>query len=117
MSIRSFARILAATLSFVLLTAFATLPPNEYDRPVSIQVKISTIPYMEVDKVCSWPMRSEEAMGGRIEGCARVYNSVCYIVMPAVDGVFMTKEKHKRLLKHELAHCNGWPADHPGAQR
>ncbi|OYW31673.1 MAG: hypothetical protein B7Z45_10140 [Azorhizobium sp. 12-66-6] len=100
-----------------MLTAFATRPPGEFDKPVRIQTKISTIPYMEVDKVCSWPMRSEEAMGGRIEGCARVYNAVCYVVLSAIDGVFMTRGKYARLLKHELAHCNGWPSHHPGAQR
>lgn len=99
------------------IAGFIDLPPEQYDRAPDVQVNITTMPYMKIDRVCRWPMQSAEGEGGRIEGCARFLGKVCYVVVPSVDGVLVTKATQQRLLRHELAHCNGWPADHPGARR
>jgi hypothetical protein len=44
----------------------------------------------------------------------------CTVWMPAIGTVLSTGEvvtvaAYKRLLRHELAHCNGWPPSHPKA--
>jgi hypothetical protein len=43
------------------------------------------------------------------------HNEVCHIdiLTPGQDGV--TPKFYIKLLRHEEAHCNGWPADHRGA--
>jgi hypothetical protein len=42
----------------------------------------------------------------------------CTVWMPAIGTVFsggevVTAAAYKRLLRHEMGHCNGWPPSHP----
>jgi hypothetical protein len=76
-------------------------PPPQYDHPYSGQVIEQRLSQAELMRLCRGPA----------EGCASVNNGVCHIALPA-------SEKDARVLaamrRHELAHCNGWPANHPG---
>jgi hypothetical protein len=45
---------------------------------------------------------------GLIAACSFVDDGTCYMVLPS-DG--QTSVAVYR--RHETAHCNGWPADHP----
>ena len=75
--------------------------PSKY--PVSEQVR----PFAEVNKLChDWLEQSGNfTMTGRtVNGCQKVVNLVCFIIRVDND---MVRE-------HEIAHCNGWPGDHPG---
>jgi hypothetical protein len=48
-------------------------------------------------------------------GCAHLAAQECKIVL-AADSVIIAAGHPPELVKrHEIAHCNGWPADHPGA--
>lgn len=40
------------------------------------------------------------------DACAKQIGNVCYIYV--VRGKFSVP-----LIRHEIAHCNGWPGDHP----
>jgi hypothetical protein len=76
-------------------------PPAQYDHPYSGQVIEQRLSQAELMRLCRGPA----------EGCATVINGVCYIALPA-------SEKDANVLaamrRHELAHCNGWPGNHPG---
>ena len=52
-------------------------------------------------------------------GCARRAEpdptTFCVIVIPAIDGL-VTPQVQERIRLHEIGHCAGWPADHPGAR-
>jgi hypothetical protein len=75
--------------------------PSRY--PVSEEVR----PFAEVNSRChEWLERwGNFTMTGRtVSGCQMVVNNVCVIIRVDND---MVRE-------HEVAHCNGWPNDHPG---
>ena len=85
-----------------------TVPPERYDHPYRdgpVIEKLLTLE--EVRKLCT-------AIGvGPFDGCAGYVtmsdgSRACYIVLP-IDG-FDTVAAYRR---HELGHCDGWPANHP----
>jgi hypothetical protein len=40
-------------------------------------------------------------------------NGGCHVIMLPDDVIRATGWTTGLLLRHELAHCNGWPGDHP----
>jgi hypothetical protein len=44
-------------------------------------------------------------------GCAKVFPTRCYIMIPRVGGAITARLQHD-IRRHEMAHCNGWV--HPG---
>ena len=48
----------------------------------------------------------------RALGCAKVTADRCVIMITRVGG-HITAHVHAQLRRHELGHCNGWPANHP----
>ena len=81
--------------------AFAYLdPPARYDHPnKNALVKWTT--REEIYRICS-------RHGEQPVGCALIaqHGKRCFVL---VTHTF----DDARLLRHEIAHCNGWPADHP----
>jgi hypothetical protein len=45
-------------------------------------------------------------------GCSKVDPHSCFLMIPRVEGP-VTASIQAQIRRHELAHCNGWPADHP----
>ncbi len=82
------------------------LPPPQYDHPFPGQVVEKRLSFAEVRRVCkgglacSWPRVTIRSKDGKIIG------SYCLVILPLHD--------RGTLKRHEVAHCNGWPADHPG---
>lgn len=76
-------------------------PPAIYDHPYPGEVRFHLGQGGEmtaIDGPC-FPWLGSHA-------CAKVIGGVCHI--------WVLKDKlTPALLRHELAHCNGWPADHP----
>jgi hypothetical protein len=65
------------------------------------------LPWNELQRVCRGVIESEKfttATGYGAWGCSVVKDGKCYVARIDVPGV----------RRHELAHCNGWPRDHPG---
>ena len=86
------------------------LPPPQFDRP-NPAVEIREVPYNRVHLECG----GRKALGEwRTEGCAYTHMSPPLIIIPTASSV--GKRKHACLLRHELAHINGWPHDHPQSQ-
>ena len=85
------------------------LPPPEYDHPYSGIVVTTVAKSLEhVRELCPIPNAKY--------GCAFRYGTGCLIVLaPDADivAVGWTTELAKR---HEIGHCNGWPANHPNAR-
>jgi len=79
-------------------------PPPQYDHPYHGHVIEQRLSPLQMMLTCHGPG----------ESCAWVDGGVCHIALPA-------GEKDRRLLalirQHEIGHCNGWPAHHPGGRR
>lgn len=78
------------------------MPPAIYDHPFAGMREIIAVPFDDIYSHCK-PYT--------VYACAPVApkDGVCRIFYVAGK---MTPD----LLRHETAHCNGWPADHPGAK-
>jgi hypothetical protein len=78
-------------------------PPARYDHPYNGQVVERVVPEAEVRSLCM-------SMGADAIGvaCSWQSNGTCNIVLPS-DG----RAPVAAFRRHEIAHCNGWPANHP----
>jgi hypothetical protein len=92
-------------------------PPAEYDHwhPALI---IEEQDYFDIDPICRgrFPRSNFPPVTGsqRIMGCADIGDGIspCRIVVPVAGGI-ISHEKRELIIRHERAHCNGWPAHHP----
>jgi hypothetical protein len=89
----------------------AVYPPPEYDRPYAGKlVKIEAKDSEEMLSLCA---ESKSPIA-----CARQYGVVACTIVIAPEAVLRRWGWTVEIvMRHELAHCNGWPADHPGARR
>ena len=78
-------------------------PPARYNHPYSGQVVERVVPEAEVRSLCM-PMGADP-IG---VACSWQNKCTCYIVLPS-DGLAPVSTFRRR----EIAHCDGWPADHP----
>src|SRR5262249_61021550 len=78
-------------------------PPAQYDHPYNGQVVERVVPAAEVRSLCM-------SMGANHGGvaCSLHSNGTCYIVLPSDEAAPVATFR-----RHEIAHCNGWPANHP----
>jgi hypothetical protein len=76
------------------------LPPEEFDHPYTGQLDIvkDDDPAV-IRRLCN---------GLTPVACAYHWSGRCiiYILTPLADN--------ETILRHEIGHCNGWPANHPG---
>lgn len=81
------------------------IPPPQYDFPPTIPVIERIMGWDEVSAFCA-PLAGRALIPGEhINGCSSIAsNGVCYIWR--LDDRFVAR--------HERAHCNGWPGNHPG---
>jgi len=87
---------------------YKQLPPIEYDHPVTRAVEVIDVASTEeMRKIC------HRTDGAIIVGCADVHDpTICRIYLaPIPEWAGITRNVN---LRHELGHCNGWSADHPG---
>jgi hypothetical protein len=78
-------------------------PSAQYNHPYNGQVIERVMPEAEVRSVCL-------SMGLDLltVACSSQGNGTCYILLPN-DG----QASVSTYRRHEIAHCNGWPANHP----
>jgi hypothetical protein len=90
------------------------LPPPEYDIPYSGRLTITRLASQdEVRAACpaaKWPANVALACNLRW-GTTR-----CDVYIVADNVLNGYGIDYDSTLRHELAHCNGWPGDHPGAR-
>jgi hypothetical protein len=78
-------------------------PPAQYNHPYNGQVVERAVPVAEVRTLCI-------SMGADLLGvaCSWQSNGTCYIVVPNDEYAPVATFR-----RHEIAHCNGWPPNHP----
>jgi hypothetical protein len=78
-------------------------PPEQYNHPYDGQVVERVMPEAEVRSVCM-------SMGLDLltVACSWQSNGTCYIILPNDEPLPVSTFR-----RHEIAHCNGWPANHP----
>jgi hypothetical protein len=110
---------LAAALSWAPGAAAATeAPPVRYDHPHRA-LNILERSYYDVDPLCRkmFPRTRFPAATDthRILGCAGIGDGVrpCWIIVPKPGEGFITEGRRAEIIRHERAHCNGWPGYHP----
>jgi hypothetical protein len=84
-------------------------PPSQYNHPYDGLVGERVMPVAEARVLCDSlgaSHSSADAPGG--VACAWVSDDTCFIILP--DDELAPVDTYRR---HEIAHCNGWPADHP----
>lgn len=94
------------------------IPPAEFDRAYAGWLKVERVKTEdEVIKVCpkTWfPIKL---------GCSYQYGTRgkdgydhCKIIMVADEVIKKVGYTPELVYRHEIGHCNGWPADHNGAR-
>ncbi len=79
------------------------LPPPQYDYPYQGEVVINyVLSPDEMNRRCY-------GVGRQIIACAFTGDGHCTILIWSQ----VASEQRPTLIRHELAHCNGWPAHHP----
>jgi hypothetical protein len=78
-------------------------PPAQYNHAYNGQVVERVMPETEVRSVCM-----SMGLDSLTVACSWQSNDTCYVVIPN-DGQAPV-DTYRR---HEIAYCNGWPADHP----
>jgi hypothetical protein len=92
---------------------YPILPPEEFDRPYGgelVIVRVDSpdllIPY------CRNP-------SGKVLGCAEYKHLDKKCIIYLIPDGFYTSVGYdpNDVFRHEVAHCNGWPSNHPGARK
>ena len=98
--------------------AFAQMPPPKWDHPFSGKMIEHLVPYGKAAALCRElnPEGDHPNMvsGRKLYGCAFWRGETCEIVY-SYDPTGLDKRMASNVFRHERAHCNGWPSDHPGA--
>jgi hypothetical protein len=78
-------------------------PPARYNHPYDGPVVERVMPVAEVRTLCT-----SQGASPRAVACSWVSDGTCYIVLPSDEQAPVSTYR-----RHETAHCNGWPAQHP----
>ena len=78
-------------------------PPAQYNHSYDGPVVEHVMPVAEVRALC----RSQGA-SPRGVACSWVSDGTCHLVLPNDERVPISTYR-----RHETAHCNGWPTNHP----
>jgi hypothetical protein len=88
----------------------AAMPPPQYDHPYSGKLTIQLVNTQEdVRQMCSNNVYPSIA-------CAITQGDACTIIRLRSKDIEDLGWNVKMVERHEVGHCNGWPADHKGAR-
>jgi hypothetical protein len=95
------------------LTKFDPVPPVEYDRPFNGTLEIYKVGGQEDVRATGCPKTAFVALG-----CAFWWAnpSKCVVILADDAAIKAVGHDPEIVLRHEIAHCNGWPASHSGAR-
>jgi hypothetical protein len=86
------------------------LPPPAFDHPYKGRLTERHGSLADVEHFCHTMQGIVSAY--QALGCAKVFPKRCFIMIPRVGGT-ISGRLQRDIRRHEIAHCNGWPADHP----
>src|SRR5262245_36134770 len=107
---------LALILSLLASTAHAgaDLPPEEYDKPYWGTLTIEQdVPQDQIRAAC---------VGGKLPtafalACSfKIMVGRCHIMIAPEADIKARGYAVDTVMRHEIGHCNGWPADHRGGR-
>jgi hypothetical protein len=78
-------------------------PPAQYNHPYGGRVVERVMPVAEARALCT-----SQGASARGVACSWVTGGTCYLVLPSDEQAPVSTYR-----RHETAHCNGWPANHP----
>jgi hypothetical protein len=81
---------------------FVLAPPHMYDHHYHGPVVEMVMPVAKARATCG-------KRGAPGDACSWTEHGICYIIIPR-GGPVKGLASYRR---HEVAHCNGWPASHP----
>jgi hypothetical protein len=89
-----------------------SLPPVQYDRPYTgtlITVRLKTERELIVECNAAF-------LRGYALGCSfpNLMGGGCLVYLRTDDAIIAAGQDPKRVMRHELGHCNGWGGDHIG---
>lgn len=87
--------VILSLLSFQALAIEADPPPLRYNHPYPGKLYLYKLPFDQVQAACK--------QTSQVYGCARRNDKECVVYIS--NNTNMTVSS---LLRHELAHCNGW---------
>ena len=92
------------------------IPPAEYDRPYKGELVVQIA--RDEDHVRELCPRAVFSPRTGALGCmkTRTEDVYCRIVMAPDDVIKAAGFPPELVKRHEIGHCNGWPADHKGAR-
>ena len=118
MILRTSRHLITATLLLALTTPAAALdkanaalmPPKFWDHPFGGELIEKIVTMEDMNRMCR-PRRNYQIIP---HGCSNPQFTKCtiWILESAVlqkSGILIDVVR-----RHEIAHCNGWPGDHPG---
>jgi hypothetical protein len=107
-------KLILATLIALTTSAHAQLgalvPPAQYDRPYPGKITVTRAEHSQMHKLCAG---ASPVMPTILYGCAKGNAEHCTIVIVSDDVLDRFNISAEMLLRHERAHCNGWPWHHP----
>jgi hypothetical protein len=85
-------------------------PPAVYDHAYTGRLAVQQGTMAQIEHYC-------HTMHGIVSphqalGCAKIGEHRCFVVIPRIGGQ-ITASIQAQIRRHEIAHCNGWPANHP----
>ena len=109
--------LLALMLSTI--PALAEMPPKKYEHAYKGELVEWQVSLGSAHAQCNWlarqlgepPSHPMKVEGRPLYGCAYVYEKQCFIVYSFSPSEHRMRSNVRR---HEIAHCNGWPANHKG---
>ena len=92
------------------MPGYIPLPPAEFDHEYKGQLVVTKWnDYSLIQLICK---ETKNAIA-----CSyRTYDSVSGETLSCLIMLGPVAHNDERALRHEMAHCNGWPGDHPGAR-
>ncbi len=108
MMVRMLAVVLAGSVPLAAMAGPSPLSaPERFDRPYDGAVIVMTVDRSNVWAECSDDGRHKVRKDAA--GCAWVEDETCFVYLAGKTR----RAPLDDILRHEIAHCNGWPADHP----
>ena len=97
-----------AVLMFISIPSHQmNLTPVEYDKPYPGKLTVEVVTRAQLLATCSSALASSL-------GCAFPGKDRCHIKLLDEESMRAVGWTVEAMIRHERAHCNGWPQDHPG---
>jgi len=93
-------------------------PPAEYDKPYEGLLMFQRQKPEDIKKLCAGQFACAMVIStyndGKQWAISQTGNRVgCIILLPPDNIIKAARQEPKDVIRHETAHCNGWPPNHP----